>query len=227
MLTYEELSEELNARGYERLDEVDGPGTYSVAGDTVDIFGAGMAAPVRVEFFGDDVDGLRRVVASTGQTIGEIDEAEIGPTREFNVSASNVAHMRKVLVRELATDQKVVDDVAAFDAGIAFDGMERYLPSLYSTLEQPVNHASGDTLVVLAEPRSLFDDASRRYDEIMARARSFGLNRIIGGAHFPSDVEAGRILAVACAVEMRNNPAFLADFAEAKRDVRAGLGLPQ
>ncbi len=175
MLTYEELGEALDARGYERLDEVDGPGTYSVAGDTVDIFGAGMAAPVRVEFFGDDVDGLRRVVASTGQTIGEIDEAEIWPTREFNVGASNVAHMRKVLVRELATDQKVVDDVAAFEAGIAFDGMERYLPSLYSTLEQPVNHASSDTLVVLAEPRSLFDDASRRYDEIMARAKEAGV----------------------------------------------------
>ena len=73
----------------------------------------------------------------------------------------------------------------------------------------------------------LADMIPEKRDEIMARARAFGLNRIIGGAHFPSDVEAGRILAVACAVEMRNNPAFLADFAEAKREVRAGLGLPQ
>ena len=72
----------------------------------------------------------------------------------------------------------------------------------------------------------LADMIPERRDEIMARAREFGLNRVIGGAHFPSDIEAGRILAVICAVEMGNNPAFLADFAEAKREVRAGLGLP-
>ena len=73
----------------------------------------------------------------------------------------------------------------------------------------------------------LADMIPEKRDEIMKRARAFGLNRIIGGAHFPSDVEAGRILAVACAVEMRDNPAFLADFAEVKREVRAGLGLPE
>ena len=72
----------------------------------------------------------------------------------------------------------------------------------------------------------LADMIPERRDEIMARAREFGLNRVIGGAHFPSDIEAGRILAAICAVEMGNNPAFLADFAEAKREVRAGLGLP-
>ena len=73
----------------------------------------------------------------------------------------------------------------------------------------------------------LADMIPEKRDEIMMRARAYGLNRVIGGAHFPSDIEAGRILASICAVEMRNNPAFLADFAAAKREVRAGLGLPE
>jgi acid phosphatase (class A) len=61
---------------------------------------------------------------------------------------------------------------------------------------------------------------------IMVRAREIGLNRVVGGVHYPSDIEAGRMLAVACAVEIRNNPAFLADFEEARMEVRKGLGLP-
>jgi acid phosphatase (class A) len=63
-------------------------------------------------------------------------------------------------------------------------------------------------------------------DAIMMRAREISLNRVVGGVHYPSDIEAGRMLAVACAVEIRNNPAFLADFEEARMEVRKGLGLP-
>ena len=87
----------------------------------------------------------------------------------------------------------------------------------------PSGHATFSWLTGIV----LADMIPEKRDEIMRRARAYGLNRIIGGAHFPSDVEAGRILAVACAVEMRNNPAFLADFAEVRREVRAGLGLPE
>ena len=86
----------------------------------------------------------------------------------------------------------------------------------------PSGHATFGWLVGIV----LADMIPEKRDEIMSRARAFGFNRVIGGAHFPSDVEAGRILAVACAVEIRNNPAFLADFAEARLEVRQGLGLP-
>lgn len=62
-------------------------------------------------------------------------------------------------------------------------------------------------------------------DAIMTRAREISMNRLVGGVHYPSDIEAGRLLGVACAVETRNNPAFLADFEEARLEVRKGLGL--
>lgn len=72
----------------------------------------------------------------------------------------------------------------------------------------------------------LADMLPEKREAIMNRAREYGLNRVIGGVHFPSDIEAGRILAVACAVEMRHNKAFLADFAAARAEVRKGLRLP-
>ncbi len=174
-LAYEDVAPALIARGYKHLDEVDGPGTFSVTGDTVDIFGAGMTSPIRVEFFGDEVDGLRRVVATTGQSIGELESAEVWPTREYRVTVKGVKHARRQLEARIATDQKTADDIAALEEGLSFADMDRYAAHLYDELAQPIAHVSEDTLVVLAEPRSLFDDAARRYDEIKAMSVEAGV----------------------------------------------------
>ncbi len=176
LLAYEEVPEQLTARGYKRLEELDGPGTFTVTGDTMDIYAAGQTAPVRVEFFGDDVDGLRRVVASTGQTIGELSQAEIWPVREYAVSATGLERLKRELKPRLAVDQKTVDEVKMLEDGIEFPAQDRYLPYLYQKPEQPIAHVSRGALVVVAEPRSLFDDASRRYDEICAMAREAGIS---------------------------------------------------
>ncbi|PST18400.1 phosphatase PAP2 family protein [Mesorhizobium plurifarium] len=86
----------------------------------------------------------------------------------------------------------------------------------------PSGHAafSHFTAIVLAQM------IPEKGEEIMQRGRDLGFSRVIGGVHFPSDVEAGRILGAICAVMVRDNPAFLADFAEARAEVRKGLRLP-
>ncbi len=174
-LPYEEVSRALVSRGYEHLEELDGPGTFTQLGDTIDVFGAGMTTPVRIEFFGDDVDGLRRVVASTGQTIGEIDQVEIWPTREFSVSASGLSRLKATLKAELATNREIIDKVALLEDGVPFGDMDRFAPYLYKDMDQPIAHAARNTLVVVAEPRSLFDDAAHRYDEISTMATEAGV----------------------------------------------------
>ena len=64
------------------------------------------------------------------------------------------------------------------EQGVYFNGIERYLPLLYKRAGAPTEYLGPATLVVVAEPRSLFDDAARRHDELdglaasAARARS-------------------------------------------------------
>jgi acid phosphatase (class A) len=60
---------------------------------------------------------------------------------------------------------------------------------------------------------------------IFARAAEYAHNRVIAGVHFPSDVEAGRIAASLIDNTLLHNPRFEADFAQAKTEVRAALGL--
>ncbi|MSO72469.1 MAG: phosphatase PAP2 family protein [Rhodospirillaceae bacterium] len=62
--------------------------------------------------------------------------------------------------------------------------------------------------------------------ELFLRGQEYGENRINLGLHFPSDIEAGRILASAMIALMMPRPAFNTDLASAKAEVRAALGLP-
>lgn len=60
---------------------------------------------------------------------------------------------------------------------------------------------------------------------IFERAVAFGENRMVGGVHYRSDLEAGRIAATLIAAEIHKNPEFKADFAKAKEELRTSLGL--
>ena len=176
VLEYEQLAEALITRGYQHLEQLDGPGTFSVHGDAVDVFGAGMTAPVRIDFWGDDVESLRRIVPATGQTIGEVDSVQIWPCREFTVSKRGLERARKKLRAQIAANEDVAEGMRKLEAGMSFAGMERFLPYLVHETCIPIAHAASGTLVVLAEPRSLFDDASRRYDELLSHAANNGVS---------------------------------------------------
>ncbi|AMN78374.1 MULTISPECIES: acid phosphatase [Pseudomonas] len=60
-----------------------------------------------------------------------------------------------------------------------------------------------------------------RATELMTRGLSFGQSRVICDAHWQSDVDAGRIMGAATVASLHANPAFLADLAAAKEEVKA------
>ncbi len=60
--------------------------------------------------------------------------------------------------------------------------------------------------------------APDRSQQVLARAADYALSREVCGVHFPSDVEAGRIMAVAVVDRLMRDPAFLADLTAAKAE---------
>jgi len=61
---------------------------------------------------------------------------------------------------------------------------------------------------------------------LFARGERFARQRLVGGVHFPSDVEAGKLAAVVIAQALFENPRFQADFTEVRAEIRTALGLP-
>jgi acid phosphatase (class A) len=103
---------------------------------------------------------------------------------------------------------------------------------LYPDLIKPVvplsksgSYPSGHTTVGTLMAIVLADMLPEKRAAIMARGWEFGWNRVIGGIHYPSDIEAGRLSAVAIAQAIRQHDDYKAEFADAKAELRADLGM--
>ena len=163
---FDEVPALLVGMGYADNGEVDVPGSFHVHGDAVDVFPAQATTPVRIEFFGDEIDRVRRMVAATGQTIGELKSVTVSPCREMALTDETVARAEEALYARAQNDNALAADLELIGARAAQPALERYLPELYGGSATPIDHASANTLVVLAEPRALFDDCLRAADEI-------------------------------------------------------------
>lgn len=86
-----------------------------------------------------------------------------------------------------------------------------------SSFGYPSGHSTGGmvTALVLAE---LYPD---REKEILAIGREIGWHRVELGKHYPTDVIAGRVLAMTIVRELKRNPDFQRDFAEVKKEIAA------
>ena len=74
-----ELLEALVKIGYERVDQVEQRGHFSVRGDIFDIFPVNSDDPIRIEFFGDEIDTMRHFSVDTQRSIETIDTYTVTP----------------------------------------------------------------------------------------------------------------------------------------------------
>jgi len=78
-LSFEKLVQVLTDFGFSREEMVFRPGDYSIRGGIVDIFSFGSENPVRLEFWGDELESLRSFDVKTQRTLGEINQTVIYP----------------------------------------------------------------------------------------------------------------------------------------------------
>ena len=175
----DDLLRALEARGYANTGELDGPGTFAVRGGTVDVFPGNLVYPVRLDFFGDELEEIRRIVPSTGQTIASLHEVDIFPVTEYSCSSKMLATARKKIEKPALTNPALRDLLEKLDGGLRFEGADALLPYLYGKTVTLGDYAQEGTLSVLVEPRSLFDDAMHAYEDIAGRAK--GTNVAIAG----------------------------------------------
>ncbi len=165
---FEDLEHCLVSMGYENSGKLDGPGTFSVQGGAIDVFPGNLAYSVRLDFFGDELDEIRRFLPSTGQTISSLGQVDIFPVREFAQTDAALLRAKRAISKSAETNaaQRDLLERLEDDSHELPDLMAAYLLEKTAAVG---DYLSADALTVLIEPRSLVDDALHAYDELSKR----------------------------------------------------------
>lgn len=145
----------------------------------------------------------------------------LGP--KFNAEA--LPKTAALFDRLVATDNAVVEPAkAAFNRQrpYAVSDLIRPVVKLTTSGSFPSSQASLGTLMGIMLGKML----PEKRTVLMQRAWTYAENRMIAGAHFPSDVEMGRIAGTVIAEAMMQQPAFRADLEAARLELRAAI-LPE
>ena len=144
----EVLARDLNAMGYNRVSSVMESGDFAQRGDIFDIYPSGAAEPVRMDFFGDEIEQIRAFDPLTQRSSGKPAEVTLDPASEALLDEDSIARFRNGW-RELFGISTGSDPVyEAVAAGVRHAGMEHWL-ALFHTHLEPVTSYLNDPLVIL------------------------------------------------------------------------------
>ena len=123
----EMLVEHLLSVGYTHVDVVEMPGQVTVRGGILDVYGPEMERPVRIDFFGDEIESMRRFDPETQRSSSEVDEVLLLPLTETPATDALLGAINARLTR-------------SGTAGAALEGGE-----MPAELVNPVAHAAAQT----------------------------------------------------------------------------------
>lgn len=158
----EELTAHLTQAGYVRCEQVEGPGQFALRGGILDVYSPAMEAPVRAEFFGDEVDALGIFDPGTQRRTANVEKAVLLPAAEtlLHLAPGGLAGLLKQLDRRSAAAvQDGLEELAAtlrqdreaLEEGRSFPVADRYLPLIYPELATAVDYLPYDACVLFSE----------------------------------------------------------------------------
>jgi len=144
----EALVSQLNALGYQRADTVAEHGEYAVRGSLIDVFPAGEELALRLDFFGDEIDSLRRFDPADQRSTDKAKAFILMPASEALLDADTIKRFRS-RYRETFGATSTQDPLyQALSEGRRMAGMEHWLPLLEDRLETLFDHLGEDDLII-------------------------------------------------------------------------------
>jgi len=137
----EKLQRTLANSGYTRAQTVREPGEFAIRGGIVDLFPPGTEEPLRLDLFGDELDGVRAFDPMTQRTTEKRDGLVLKPVSEVFLDEAGIARFRSGY-RELFG--AVTDDdplYEAISAGRKHGGMEHWLPLFHEGMDTLLDYA--------------------------------------------------------------------------------------
>src|SRR4051812_9526126 len=138
----------LQANGYGRTETVRDPGEFAVRGGLVDLFPAGEEQALRLDFFGDEIESVRRFDPATQRTVDRIEGFTLLPASETLLDEGSVRRFRAAY-RELFGATATGDPLyQAVSDGRRIAGVDHWLPLFEEKLSTLFDHLRDDDVIV-------------------------------------------------------------------------------
>jgi transcription-repair coupling factor (superfamily II helicase) len=158
----EELIERLAGSGYRRENLVEHRAEFAVRGGIVDVWPAQGHDPIRLDFFGDEIDRLTTFDIANQRSLADLDVAVVASAREWIPDERTRARAEE-MVASAPWGRATFDRIAT---GQLFDGMEGWMALFVDEPRTLLDETRGATLVVV-EP----DRVRRRLEELLDEER--------------------------------------------------------
>ena len=195
----EDLESYLSRNGYVRASSVVEAGDYAVRGGLIDIFPPTRKAPLRLDFFGDELESIREFDVETQRTTTSLKSLTLAPVSEVFVEDDTITEFRKGYIASFGGGVSRDPIYSAVVDGIRPQGIEHYLPLFYDHTESIFDYVGPEAIIAfdglaneaMAEREALIEDfyTSRREHQ-EARDTGSGDPAKTAGLYRPLPVDA-------------------------------------
>ena len=211
----EDVEDALLRCGYTRATQVEGPGQFSRRGGIIDFFSPAYREPVRIEFWGDEIDSMGFFDTGTQRRTESIDKCSVVPAAEVLPTlakggtaavASDLAKLAEHAARRRAGETGPVlaavlrEDADRLDSGAELPGADRYIQLIYTEASTAFDYFPQNAILVLDQP-ARFAENARAYikrigEDVTSLSRAGKLMGRPNDYYMPLDVAVRRLAAM-------------------------------
>jgi len=174
----EKLLAHLNTVGYTAADVVEMPGQYATRGGILDVYSPESDRPVRVEFFGDEIESMRKFDPASQRSSNPVDELVLLPLTETPVNEELLGAINARLSGKRIEGTPEAIAQAARDSGAGvFPGWEFYAP--VAGADRTVFGMLPEAKVILDEPKLLKRELDKTWTRITELHEQSGVGNLV------------------------------------------------
>ncbi len=179
----EVLTAHLASVGYTQMDLVEMPGQFTRRGGILDVYSPESDRPVRIEFFGDEIETIRKFDPETQRSQSGLDETQLSPLTETPVTEHLLAavHARlsrqRVAVEGVGEDEEMAAEMAAAGGVSVFPGWEFF--SSVAGAESHLLKLLPRSVLFVDEPAMVRNQIDRWWTKVEQRHERSGIGSLI------------------------------------------------
>src|SRR5438093_4276545 len=174
----EPLVQQLRNTGYTATDVVEMPGEYAVRGGILDVYSPEADRPLRIEFFGDEVESIRKFDPATQRSANPVDEAVLLPLTETPLSDELLGAVHARLSGKRITGAEEIVKQAVRSGGVTvFPGWEFYAP--VAGADRSIFDLLPRALVITDEPENLKPEFEHTWSRIEEAHERSGVGNLV------------------------------------------------